>query len=390
MKKKILIISLIMVGIVLLIIGAVLLNKNNNTDLPLNEEEQVQQAVIKMETAGDLESIINSIYEKANLELASLATTVVEVIDSDSVSFFTGLQSNKNVDAVVVSEPMMSSQAYSLVLVKVKDGADIENMKQEMIDNIDTRKWICVEAEKVYVTNHSNLICLVMSSEEIAKSVYTEFKNLVDNKIGKELEKTTTVSELPEDILPEEEIEVEEEIKQEEKPVEVNPPKEDKPKEELPKEEEKKPLIKVDTSADLENIISRINANANLELASLATMVIETSDSEQVSYMTGLSSSSNVDLLAVSEPMMSSQAYSLVLVKAKDGADIENMKQEMLNNINTRKWICVEAEKVYVTNYENLICLIMSNEEAAGKVHNAFKNLVNGEVGKVLQKSTVQ
>jgi len=253
-----------------------------------------------------------------------------------------------------------------------------------MVDNIDTRKWICVEAEKVYATSHSNLICLVMSSEEMAKPVYTEFKNLVDNKIGKELEKTAVSEELPEDVVPEDDEKVEEENKPEEnkpveeKPIEVNPPK----------EEEKKPLIQAETSADLSNIISKIDSSANLGLASLATNVVDVSDNDMVSYMTGLSSNANVDAVVVSEPMMSSQAYSLVLVKAKDGADVESMKQQMLNNIDTRKWICVEAEKVYVTNYNNLICLVMSNEEAASKVHNSFKNLVNGEVGKVLVRTT--
>jgi len=126
MKKKIIIISLIVVGVALIIIGAVLLNKSNNTDLPLNDEEQIQEAIIKIDTAEDLENIINSIYEKTNLGLASLATNVVDVSDNDMVSYMTGLSSNANVDAVVVSEPMMSSQAYSLVLVKAKEDAEIE------------------------------------------------------------------------------------------------------------------------------------------------------------------------------------------------------------------------------------------------------------------------
>jgi len=60
-------------------------------------------------------------------------------------------------------------------------------MKQEMLDNIDVRKWICVQAERVYVTNYNDVIFLVMASEEWAKPVYDEFKNLVGGKVGKEL-----------------------------------------------------------------------------------------------------------------------------------------------------------------------------------------------------------
>ena len=95
----------------------------------------------------------------------------------------------------------MSAQAYEAVMVKVKNGADIESMKQEMLDNIDMNKWICVSAEKVYVTNSGNVIFMVMSDEDWAKLVYDSFKEQVENKIGKELEKSEdTDYELPPEI----------------------------------------------------------------------------------------------------------------------------------------------------------------------------------------------
>ena len=79
-----------------------------------------------------------------------------------------------------------------------------------MLNNINTRKWLCVEAEKVYVTNHSDLICLVMSSEEWAKPVYNAFKEIVQNKVGEELEKTAETVALPEEQLPGGEIPIDE------------------------------------------------------------------------------------------------------------------------------------------------------------------------------------
>lgn len=184
MKKIILIISSILV--VLLVLGGLVMVSNKEV-----------KPVIDISTAENLEAVVTEVNEKAKLELASLATTVVDVTDADSVKYFTGLGSNKNVEHVVVSEPMMSSQAYSFVLVKVSDDADVEAMKKEMLENIDTRKWICVEAEKVYITNHSNLICLVMSSEEWAKPVYNAFKEVVQEKVGEELNKSAAPVELP-------------------------------------------------------------------------------------------------------------------------------------------------------------------------------------------------
>ena len=84
----------------------------------------------------------------------------------------------------------MSSQAYSAVTVKVKSGANIEEIKKEMLENINMSKWICVSAEKMYITNNGNTIFMVMSNEDWANPVYNEFKEYVGNNIGKELEKT--------------------------------------------------------------------------------------------------------------------------------------------------------------------------------------------------------
>ena len=81
--------------------------------------------------------------------------------------------------------------------VKVKAGSDIEAMKKEMLENIDVRKWICVTAEKVYVTNSEDVIFLVMADGDWAKEFYQGFSKYVDNKIGKTLEKTTEEAELP-------------------------------------------------------------------------------------------------------------------------------------------------------------------------------------------------
>ncbi len=370
MKKKVILIVGIVV-LVALVVGAVLILNNKGE----NDGQQIEESLIKYDTTEDMETIINKIYEKSNLELASLTTNVLDINDVDSVTAFTGLKSNSNVEALVVSEPMMSSQAYSLVLVKAKDGADVESMKQEMLDNVNTNKWICVSAEKLYITNYNNLICLVMSSEEWASPVYNEFKNLVNGKVGKELVKSEEITEEP---LPED-------VTEDTKPEEDKKPVEQKPEEDkIPVVEES--LIKYETTSDISSIIDTVNNNANLGLRSLATNILDVSSSDTVTAFTGLKSNSNVEALVVSEPMMTSQAYSFVLVKAKDGANIENMKQEMLNNIDTNKWICVSAEKVYITNYENLICLVMSSEEWAKPVYNQFKNLVNGKVGKELSK----
>jgi hypothetical protein len=145
----------------------------------------------KVETVAQIKEMFNSIYTKLKNELPSLETQKIDVSDTTQVNEYTGLKSNENVEAIVVSEPLMSSQAYSAVAVKVKAGANIESMKQEMLDNVDMAKWICVSASNLYITNSGNTIFMVMSDDDWAKPVYDAFKEYVNNKIGKELNKVS-------------------------------------------------------------------------------------------------------------------------------------------------------------------------------------------------------
>ena len=178
MKKQTITIIIIAVIILAVILGAILIiNKNKG-----NEGG-------KIETVGQMKEMFKTIYSKLGEELPNLETQEISVEDETQVKAYTGLKSNKNIEKIVASEPLMSSQADSAVTVKVKSGANIEEIKKEMLENINMSKWICVSAEKMYITNNGNTIFMVMSSEDWAKPVYNEFKEYVGNNIGKELEK---------------------------------------------------------------------------------------------------------------------------------------------------------------------------------------------------------
>jgi hypothetical protein len=128
-------------------------------------------------------------------------TMPVDVSDVDVLQMYTGLNNNENIEYAVASEPMMSSQAYSLVLVKVKDGVDADTIAKTMNEKVDERKWICVTAEKIYTTTSENIICLVMSNADTAKTVYDSFKDLAGS-VGQEYERSAKEVEMPEDMLP--------------------------------------------------------------------------------------------------------------------------------------------------------------------------------------------
>lgn len=185
MKKQTIIAIVIAVIAVLAIITGIVIWNN-----------QKSNGGTTIETASQMKEMFKSIYNKLGDELPDLETQKIDVSDASMVKAYTGLQSNENVETIVVSEPSMSSQAFSAVAVKVKAGANVENMKQEMLDNIDMAKWICVSASNLYITNSGNTIFMVMSDEDWAKPVYDAFKEYVNNKIGKELDKISSDSDI--------------------------------------------------------------------------------------------------------------------------------------------------------------------------------------------------
>ena len=177
MKKKqnILVIALILLAVISFGIIILVSGKENTSSL---------------ETTKDIIKMISIINKDNKNVLPELETMKIDVKNIDEVTSYTGLTSNDNIESIVVSVPMMTAQAYSVAVVKVKDNADVEKIKQEMLDNIDMRRWICVSAEQLYITNSGNVIFSVMTDKDIAKAVYDDFKKYVNNNIGKELEKS--------------------------------------------------------------------------------------------------------------------------------------------------------------------------------------------------------
>lgn len=159
-----------------------------------------------VETPKDINDIINTINKNNKNVLPELETMKVDIKNIDEVTSYTGLKTNDDIESIVVSVPLITAQAYSVAIVKVKDNADVEKIKQEMLDNIDMRRWICVSAEQLYITNSGNVIFSVMADKDVAKAVYNDFKKYVNNNIGKELEKSNNEEniELPPEMPAEE------------------------------------------------------------------------------------------------------------------------------------------------------------------------------------------
>lgn len=160
------IIAIILIAVIVRIVLAILNNKPKSN--------------VQITSTDDMQNLVNSVYEGQEQNLpGTLTTQVIDVSNLDVLKSYTGLTSNENIDAAIASEPLIGSQAYSFVLVKVKDGADANEIAKQMSEQVDTRKWVCVEAEKLYATSVDNLAVLVMSSDEWATPVYNKLKEIL-------------------------------------------------------------------------------------------------------------------------------------------------------------------------------------------------------------------
>lgn len=117
-------------------------------------------------SAYTLEEVVEKIYEHKTPEFM-LGTIPVDLEDEYAPKSFLGLDDTSNIKEAVASEAMIGSIAYSLVLARVNDAAKAQETVQAMADGIDTRKWICVEADDVKTAVIGDLVLYVMISSEL-------------------------------------------------------------------------------------------------------------------------------------------------------------------------------------------------------------------------------
>lgn len=123
----------------------------------------------------------------------------------------------------------------------------------------------------------------------------------------------------------------------------------------------------------LETLMEKVYANVGDDEKPMMIENIKITD-ENIEYYLGTTDLEFESALA-SESGISSSAHSVVLLRTKKNANIEEMKTKIKNSVDPRKWICVEAEKVIVDSKDDLIILIMTYENIASKIDNSFKEL---------------
>lgn len=70
-------------------------------------------------------------------------------------------------EAGLASESAITSAAHSVVLLRLKDGADAEAAKEKLAESVDPFKWVCVgvDPDNVKVAANGDLVCVIMDDE---------------------------------------------------------------------------------------------------------------------------------------------------------------------------------------------------------------------------------
>lgn len=153
--------------LLVLVIGVSLIACGNKTE----ETGKTEDPTI-VNLTGTMEETINAINEKhAAMELP-LMVMPLDLTDVEGFTYYTGLTTTDNITDAAICEPMMG-QPYSLVLLRVKEGTDAQTVAKEMFDNIDMRKWVCMEADTKTAAAYGDVAMFFMVNTEFAEQVTT-------------------------------------------------------------------------------------------------------------------------------------------------------------------------------------------------------------------------
>lgn len=134
-----------------------------------SDMEMTPETGAELTADAELSGMVDKIYEAYPVELMMMTTSAVDLSDESWLTYNTGLTAEQGalVDAGVLSESMTGSQAYSLVLLRVKDEADTQTIADAVLDNVQMNKWVCTMADKARVATFGDKVLFVMSNSEL-------------------------------------------------------------------------------------------------------------------------------------------------------------------------------------------------------------------------------
>lgn len=138
-----------------------------------------------------------------------------------------------------------------------------------------------------------------------------------------------------------------------------------------------------------EELMYKLYENVTVELA-LVNETTEGSlaDAEMFTYVTAIESMEGIVDATVSMPMMGSQAYHVVLVRAESNEKAAELAQVMYDNMDMARWVCVCATEKQAAVCGDLALFVMLDPQygvTCDQIVEAFTAVCGGAVDNVIK-----
>ncbi len=124
---------------------------------------------------GSLEEIMEKVYDGFQEDDLPMMLENIKITE-ENVEGYLGT-SDIDYEEALASESMTGSIAHSVVLVRMKDEASVENAKEKLKNSVDPRKWICVGVENVVVESRGDLIIVILN-DHLGDELLKNFQNI--------------------------------------------------------------------------------------------------------------------------------------------------------------------------------------------------------------------
>ncbi|MGI5893302.1 MAG: hypothetical protein ACOX6P_01770 [Candidatus Merdivicinus sp.] len=122
--------------------------------------------------ASELQTLVESLYEGIpEEEMPAIMTTP---LTEENAEYMAGVPMSDFKEGVA-SEAAISAIAHSVVLLRANSAEEAEDLAAKVEENANPRKWVCVEAEKMMVKTHDDLVLLIMTSASNADIIAANF-----------------------------------------------------------------------------------------------------------------------------------------------------------------------------------------------------------------------
>lgn len=137
--------------------------------------EYVPMPMVAEDVDADAKKELLEIMMQSGLENLD-AYQIYNIPMDDNFTHATGLPSTEGVETGSGCSAMISTNPYSVVIVKVENESNAAQVQQAFADNLNWQKWICVTPTDALVARKGNLVLCLMGAEDLYQKTATAVK----------------------------------------------------------------------------------------------------------------------------------------------------------------------------------------------------------------------